>query len=98
MMHAEVARRSLGEGGLRRPNALRLASQYSSSNSTDCAPAAQTGASQLDYGGLQIIDGHAGRILQTTLFEELALRELEKGGGVENLLLDTRSEGTAPGF
>jgi hypothetical protein len=32
--------------------------QILSSNSTECAPAPQSDASQLDYGGLQIVDGH----------------------------------------
>ena len=41
--------------------------QIPGSNSIVCAPAAQAHALQLDYGGLQTVDGDGGRILQITV-------------------------------
>jgi hypothetical protein len=85
-MHAEVTRRSLGEGGLSvRATELRLASQISSENPPVCSVARTIGRNFLDPIGPRFRALVAPQVCNVLTGGRLADGDSAKDGGPENL-------------
>jgi hypothetical protein len=56
---------------------------------------AQTDASQLDYAGLQIVDGRVVASRKSLCAKRFAARELEEGGGLLDLRVNRSLNGGA---